>query len=199
MKQSIGPKELAQRELQKNKLSRAHQMMIEDGCPEKFLRTGSGPKIKRPNASSGVALAPPLAVQKAIAADLEDDEVSTPPLQEFQAVAKLREKVKQTTAPVLPVTEPAKERAMKKAKTKKTKSKKVAAKAKIEGAVRAGSKLEIVSGLLQRPEGCTAAEILAACGWPSVSVPAMAKAAGLVLSKEKDGKVSRYHGVPAAA
>lgn len=68
-----------------------------------------------------------------------------------------------------------------------------------DGAVRPGSKLEIVADLLKRPEGCTTAEALAATGWPTISMPQQAKAAGLTLSKEKDGKVSRYRGVPIAA
>ena len=60
--------------------------------------------------------------------------------------------------------------------------------------VRPGSKLEIVVGLLTRKEGCTTAEILAQCQWPSVSVPQQARAAGLRLRQEKDGKVTRYWG-----
>ncbi len=58
--------------------------------------------------------------------------------------------------------------------------------------VRTGSKLEIVVGLLKRKEGCTSAEILAATDWPAVSVPQQARAAGLTLRQEKDGKVTRY-------
>lgn len=66
-----GAKELAQRDLQAKKLSRAHEMMLEDGCPPKCLRIGDGPKLKRrDDKSAGVTLAPPIAVQKAIAADL---------------------------------------------------------------------------------------------------------------------------------
>lgn len=60
--------------------------------------------------------------------------------------------------------------------------------------VRAGSKLEIIVGLLTREGGCTGAEILTATGWPTVSVPQQAKAAGLDLSKVKEGKVTRYTG-----
>lgn len=63
------------------------------------------------------------------------------------------------------------------------------------GGVRPGSKTEIVAGLLKRPEGCTTADILAATKWPAVSVPAMAKAAGLTLAKEKNkGEPTRYRG-----
>lgn len=60
--------------------------------------------------------------------------------------------------------------------------------------VRPGSKLEIVVDLLTRRKGCTAAEILAACNWPAVSVPQQARAAGLTLRQEKEGKVTRYWG-----
>jgi len=56
------------------------------------------------------------------------------------------------------------------------------------------TKNAMVGELLARPEGCTTADILAATGWPSVSVPAQAKAVGLTLRKEKDGKVTRYWG-----
>ncbi len=58
------------------------------------------------------------------------------------------------------------------------------------------SKTAMVGQLLLRKEGCTTADILAATKWPSVSVPAQAKAVGLGLRKEKDGKITRYFGVP---
>lgn len=62
---------------------------------------------------------------------------------------------------------------------------------------KAGSKVAIVAGLLQKPEGTTTAEILAVCKWPAVSVPAQAKAAGLSLRKEKKpGDPTRYYGTP---
>lgn len=65
-------------------------------------------------------------------------------------------------------------------------------------AIRPGSKLEIVYGLLTRKEGCTTAEVLAATEWPAVSMPQQARSAGLTLRQEKDGKVTRYWGAPAA-
>lgn len=56
-----------------------------------------------------------------------------------------------------------------------------------------GSKTAIVAGLLKRKGGCTTADILTATGWPSVSVPAMAAAAGLKLAKtKKPGEPTRY-------
>lgn len=63
---------------------------------------------------------------------------------------------------------------------------------KKEAGVRPGSKLELVVGLLTRPEGCTTKDVLAATGWPAVSMPQMAKSAGLTLKKEKTGKVTTY-------
>lgn len=83
-------------------------------------------------------------------------------------------------------------------KTKKTKSAKKTSKAKTAPAskstegVRPGTKLALVVEMLKRTEGCTTAEVLTATGWPAVSMPQQAKAAGLMLRKEKDGKVSRY-------
>lgn len=58
--------------------------------------------------------------------------------------------------------------------------------------VRPGSKLETIVKLLTREEGCTTADVLKATGWPSVSMPQQAKAAGLTLHKEKAGGVTRY-------
>jgi hypothetical protein len=58
----------------------------------------------------------------------------------------------------------------------------------------APSKREIAASLLQRREGATSREILDATGWPTVSIPALAKASKLVLRQEKDGKVTRYYG-----
>jgi hypothetical protein len=60
--------------------------------------------------------------------------------------------------------------------------------------IRPGSKLETVVGLLTRKEGCTAADVLKATDWPAVSMPQQARAAGLTLRQEKDGKVTRYWG-----
>ena len=58
---------------------------------------------------------------------------------------------------------------------------------------RKGTKLALVVALLKRPQGCTSAEVLQATGWPAVSMPQQAKAAGLKLVKEKKpGEVTRY-------
>jgi len=86
-------------------------------------------------------------------------------------------------------------------KTKKTAKSKKPARAKSRttvkpeaktNGIRAGSKLEIIVGLLKRPEGCTMAEVTEAVGWKTMSFPQQAKAAGLTLKKEKDGSVTRY-------
>lgn len=51
----------------------------------------------------------------------------------------------------------------------------------------------IVAELLTRNEGCTAADILAATGWPSVSVPQQARSSGLELRTQKmPGQPTRY-------
>jgi hypothetical protein len=93
-----------------------------------------------------------------------------------------------------------------KSKTKKAKAKskarakartkvkaKTTSKAKTETGVRPGTKLEKVVQLLQRPNGCTNEDVLKATGWPSVSMPQQAKAAGITLVKEKTDGVTRYY------
>ena len=58
-----------------------------------------------------------------------------------------------------------------------------------------GEKTLMVKALLERKSGCTSAEVLEKTGWPAVSMPAIAKAAGLKLRKEKEkGKPTRYFG-----
>ena len=90
-------------------------------------------------------------------------------------------------------------KAPKKASTKVKAPAKPATKTAGQKTIRKGSKLAICAQLLLRPEGCTAAEVLAATKWPAVSMPQQARAAGLKLKKEKDGKVTRYWGTPAAS
>lgn len=91
-------------------------------------------------------------------------------------------------APAKPAKAP---KAAPKKAAKNAPAKKVPA-AKTEGGVRPGSKLEMVVKLLQRKEGCTTADALKATGWPAISMPQQAKAAGIKLKKAKDGKVTRY-------
>lgn len=74
-----------------------------------------------------------------------------------------------------------------------------AKKAKAKGAAKstgANTKAALIGTLLMNPKGCTTADMLKATGWPSLSVPRQAKMVGLGLRKEKDGKVTRYFGVP---
>lgn len=56
------------------------------------------------------------------------------------------------------------------------------------------SKVQIVASLLTRSGGCTRKDILDATDWPSVSVDAQAKAAGLKLRKVKEGRTTTYFG-----
>lgn len=58
----------------------------------------------------------------------------------------------------------------------------------------ADTKRAIVAGLLKRKNGCTSDDVKKATGWPSVSMPAIAKACGLKLTKEKTDKGFRYYG-----
>ncbi len=57
-----------------------------------------------------------------------------------------------------------------------------------------GSKAQMIADLLLRKEGCTTKDVLAATGWPAVSMPQQAKVAGLQLRKEKVEGVMRYWG-----
>jgi len=66
-------------------------------------------------------------------------------------------------------------------------------------APRAGgpSKSEQAAELLLRPDGATTKDILELTKWPSVSVPAVARANGLTLRQEKAGRVTTYFGTRA--
>lgn len=99
------------------------------------------------------------------------------------AVRALRES--RLTSPVKKPTKPANEDSMPKAKAK--------AKPKADTEAN-GSKKQIVATLLTRKAGCTGRDVKDATGWPSVSIPAMAKACGLTLRKEKTDKGFRYYG-----
>lgn len=46
--------------------------------------------------------------------------------------------------------------------------------------------------MLRRAAGVTMAEVLAATGWPSVSMPQMARAAGIKLVTARSDGVTRY-------
>ena len=72
-----------------------------------------------------------------------------------------------------------------------TKPKK-ARKAKDTKSPREGTKLETVAKLLRRKNGCTAKDVMEACNCPAVSMPQQAKALGVKLRTEKQGRVTRY-------
>lgn len=48
-------------------------------------------------------------------------------------------------------------------------------------------------------KGTTAGELMDALGWPSISVPAMAKSLGMKLEKVKEGRKTTYRGTPMTA
>lgn len=74
----------------------------------------------------------------------------------------------------------------------KAKAPKKANAAKAEKTARSGSKTEAIKSLLSRAAGCTAAEVMEATGWPSVSMPQQARNLGIKLKTEKEGRVTRY-------
>jgi hypothetical protein len=54
-------------------------------------------------------------------------------------------------------------------------------------------KVEAIGKLLRRPNGCTRPEVLAATGWPSVSMQQQAEALGVKLKQDKKpGELTRY-------
>lgn len=60
------------------------------------------------------------------------------------------------------------------------------------------TKREQAARLLTNANGATTRDILDLTGWPAVSVPALAKASGLTLRKEKVDGRTRYYGVARA-
>lgn len=83
-------------------------------------------------------------------------------------------------------------------KAKKKPAKKAKKKADKAGAprredLRSGSKLAIIDGMLRHPGGCTRAEVMKACDWPSVSMQQQAAALGVELKSSKEqGQPTRY-------
>lgn len=203
-------------------LSPSQQLLVEDGLPmaalvpaEERKAAWKGRKLTVPKATVGKQDEDPTTV--AFKAELERKarlEAKTKKAQRKEALAIKRRQMAHITAAKAAATHEGTDTMSKKAtakKTAKTTRKAAPVKAKASRAttasaknnartaaagpgkdVRAGSKLEIVVGLLKRPGGCTAAEILEACAWPSVSVPQQARSAGLTLKKEKVDGVTRY-------
>lgn len=83
-----------------------------------------------------------------------------------------------------------------KMRTKKSSKQKAKANARsaVSGKSKRGAKTAKVMALLKRKEGCTVKDVLKATQWPSISMPATAKAAGIKLRKEKKkGEPTRYY------
>lgn len=160
----IGIKEQQLRDLRAR--PRHHQMMAEDVLPDKFLRTGSGPKPKREKKDAGVALAPPISVQKAIAADLADDDKTTT----VQAIAKA-EPQEDTMSKNRKTKTPAKGRQKAKGAAKKTRAtksrKKTAAPRTTAGADGAPKENNTtrLTAFLKEPGGKVSADIEKKFGW----------------------------------
>lgn len=135
---------------------------------------------------SGEAAKMPLQGKEALAAI----EAASPATTKKEGTVK--KAVKKTKAPVKADKKVAKAKPT--AKVVKTPFKGKAAAPKAAKA-NGGSKTGVVAELLKRKSGCTNADILGATGWPTVSVPQMAKAAGLKLRKVKEkGEPTRYYG-----
>jgi len=64
---------------------------------------------------------------------------------------------------------------------------------------RPGSKAHRIGEMLLRPEGVTGREICSEMGWPSVSIPAQARAAGLTVTSQRMGRTVRYYAQVAQA
>lgn len=88
----------------------------------------------------------------------------------------------------------AKKAPAKKAKTAKKKRQTIAVSGGVaKMGLRPGSKLALISDLLARPGGCTRADVMKACKWPSVSMPQQASALGRELvTDKKPGEPTRY-------
>jgi len=71
-------------------------------------------------------------------------------------------------------------------------TKKSTAKPTTNGGQRKGTLLAKVAGMMQRPKGCTRAEVLAATEWKAVSMQQMAAQAGVKLKIDDSGRPYRY-------
>lgn len=60
---------------------------------------------------------------------------------------------------------------------------------------RRGSKAWQIGEMMLRPQGVTGAEVCTAMGWPSVSMPAQARMAGLSFTTQRTGREVRYFAV----
>lgn len=152
-------------------------------CNPQLSRRGPPTETKLQN--DGVALAPPVSVQKPLAKKLASHHKELAKTAPATPAAKGQESKMRKTKTT-------KKAAAKKAANGKARAPVKAAKGASKSAVRPGTKVALVAGMLQRPEGCTTKDVLKATGWPAVSMPQQAKAAGLTLKKDKKDGVTVY-------
>jgi hypothetical protein len=205
-------------------LAPSHQMMVEDGLPEAAII----PPEERKAAWKGKRPRPTQSMHFEKSSSKEEDPATKQLRKELAAaeakkkaerLARLNELKQAAKAAATPKesvmsaathhtttkADQVKALRVKRATTKAAPKKAAPAKpakakqtAKAIPGIRPGSKLEIVAGLLTRKEGCTTADVLKATDWPAVSMPQMAKSAGLKLRKEKaKGEPTRYYGTAA--
>ena len=170
-------------------LTRSQQVMVADGAPVELMLTADERRVPRGIETQRAKAQPQETTMIALKTNPSPKTEAEP--SKADQVKQLRERRAAAKGPK------AAQKAVKGKKAAKAKAQTPTTAKLTSGhtkAIRPGSKLEIVVGLLKRKEGCTAAEILSACQWPSVSVPQQARAAGLTLRQQKDGKVSRYWG-----
>lgn len=112
-----------------------------------------------------------------------------------QALRAQREETEGATVAPAPAKprKPAKAVETKKVAQTKARTPVVQATGTTPSAGRPAEKQVVIKKLLARKNGCTAKEVMAACNWPSVSMPQQAKALDITLHKKKvEGQPTRY-------
>lgn len=165
----IGPKEQTLRSMRQGKTA---QTRIDQATA---AARGGPPTVEFPRPEQSPAASAPVQPATAEAAQHQETDMKT---------------ARKTTKATKKAKSEAKGSARRKATTKG--AARNTARGAASGGVRAGSKLEAIVSLLRRPEGCTSADVLAETSWPAVSLPQQAKAAGITLATEKEGRVTRY-------
>lgn len=189
-------------------LTPSQQMLVDDGLPAAFLRDPDAPRVATgfppltfmPTTTPEMTMTKGAVDQIAALRIKRAEEAEAANKQAAKAdtkVAASRKKLAAADAPKVKARKVAPAKLSKSEKSVALKGPteaagKVSAKAAPEQPAKPGSKLEAIAGLLTRPGGCTVKDVLAATGWPSVSMPAQAKAAGLTLKKEKRDGVWFY-------
>jgi hypothetical protein len=185
------PERLAESELTRERLRQGPHRVPETQWTERPMQVG--PKEQALRAMRQGKTAPAPQGNPAAATARPDMPKATAPAQPATAEAAQHEETDMKTATKTKARSKAKGKTT--ARRPKGASKAAArntARATAPGGVREGSKLAAIVGLLQRPGGCTSADVLKATEWPSVSMPQQAKAAGITLVTEKEGRVTRY-------